>query len=154
MIKRGLKVAAIAGMGLCPHGIRADPVAEPTGGVTITVDIWGLRNTHGLIRACLTTKATTFPECDKDPQALSLSVPAHNGPVLVFRHVPPGNYAVSLFHDENSNGRLDKLMGIPTEGFGFSHDAPVHFGPPKFDAAKVAVAGTDLTLKIKVSYIL
>lgn len=123
-------------------------------GVTVTVAVSGLRNTKGLIRACLTTKPATFPECDKDPQSLRLSVPAQNGPVLVFRHVAPGSYAVSLFHDENGNGRLDKTMGIPSEGYGFSRDAPVHFGPPKFDAAKVSIGSSDMTLAIKLRYIL
>jgi uncharacterized protein (DUF2141 family) len=150
MIKRIILLAAAA----YPVASPAEPVTEPAGGVTVTVDIAGLRNTQGLIRACLTAKAATFPECDKDPQSLRLTVPARNGPVLVFRHVMPGTYGVSLFHDQNGNGRLDKSLGIPNEGYGFSRDAPVQFGPPKFDAAKVAVAGTDLVLKIRVRYIL
>jgi uncharacterized protein (DUF2141 family) len=137
---------------LMPAVVHADPA--PAGGVTVTVSLSGLRNTHGLIRACLTTKPDTFPECDKDPQSLRASVPAQNGPVLVFRHVMPGTYAVSLFHDANANGRLDKTMGIPNEGYGFSRDAPVQFGPPKFDAAKVVVGNADMTLPIKLRYIL
>ena len=72
----------------------------------------------------------------------------------MFRHVVPGTYAVSLFHDENANGRLDKTMGIPSEGYGFSRDAAIRFGPPKFDAAKVTVAAADVILPIKVRYIL
>lgn len=128
--------------------------APGDGGASVTVAVSGLRNTKGLIRACLTTLPAAFPECDKDPQSLRLSVPAKNGPVLVFRHVAPGSYAVSLFHDENGNGRLDKTMGIPSEGYGFSRDAPVHFGPPKFDAAKVSIGSSDMTLAIKLRYIL
>ncbi len=139
-----------AGLLLVPQTLLAD---EPEG-ATVTVDISGLRNTRGLIRACLTTRAATFPDCEKDPQCQRLSVPAHNGPVLVFRHVLPGTYAVSLFHDQNSNGRLDKMMGIPSEGYGFSRDAPIEFGPPRFAAAQVQVGNTALTLNIKVRYIL
>jgi uncharacterized protein (DUF2141 family) len=144
----------VAGLALAPQAGLADPTPFTTGGATVTVDVSALRNTKGMLRACLTTKAATFPECDKDPQSLRLSVPAGNGPVLVFRHVPAGIYAVSLFHDENGNNRLDTRMGIPSEGYGFSRDAAVKFGPPKFDAAKVTVAGTDITLKIQVRYIL
>ena len=153
MRTRWRHLTVVAGL-LLPQVAAADPADDHGGGVTVTVDISGLRNTKGLIRACLTARAETFPECEKDPQSLGLSVPAHNGPVLVFRHVMPGTYAVSLFHDENGNGRLDKTMGIPSEGYGFSRDAPVRFGPPKFDAAKFAVSGNDVTLKIQVRYIL
>ena len=140
-----------AGLLLMPPAVLADPMPD---GVTVTIDIVGLRSTKGQILACLTARADTFPECEKDPHAFRQTVPAHNGPVLLFRHVPPGNYAVSLFHDENSNGRLDKTFGIPREGYGFSRDAPVKMAPPKFVAAQFAVGGTDVTQKITVRYIL
>jgi uncharacterized protein (DUF2141 family) len=33
--------------------------------------------------------------------------------------VTPGDYAISVFHDENSNGKLDRnFMGMPKEGVG------------------------------------
>jgi uncharacterized protein (DUF2141 family) len=129
-------------------------LADPADGVTVTVAVAGLRNTTGLIRACLTANPATFPDCDKDPHALRATVPAHNGPVVMFHHVAPGGYAVSLFHDENANGRLDKTMGIPSEGYGFSRDAPVRFGPPHFAAARVEIGTADVTLPVKVRYIL
>lgn len=129
-------------------------IAKAEDDATVTVAIAGLRNTKGNILACLTTQAATFPDCEKDPQSLRLTVPARNGPALVFRHVAPGVYAVSLFHDENANGRLDKTMGIPSEGYGFSRDAAIRFGPPKFDAAKVPVGAANVVLPIKVRYIL
>lgn len=144
----------VTGLILAPQTLLASPTVDPLGGSTVTVDIAALRNTRGLIRACLTTRAATFPECDKDPQSLRMTVPAQDGPVLVFRHVPPGIYAVSLFHDENANGRLDKTMGIPNEGYGFSRDAPIRWGPPSFSTAQVAVGAADVTLKITVRYIL
>jgi uncharacterized protein (DUF2141 family) len=152
MIARRVLAAALMMM---PQGLLlAEPVVEKVGGVTVTVEIVGLRDTKGMLRACLTTSAATFPDCNKDPQSLRLSVPAADGPVVVFRHVAPGTYAVSLFHDENANNRMDTRMGVPVEGYGFSRDAAVMFGPPKFDAAKFAVAGNDLTLPILVRYIL
>jgi len=146
-----MRLMIAAAMLLAPQTLMADPAD----GVTVTVNVVALRNTRGNILACLTAKADTFPECEKDPQSLRLTVPARNGPVLVFRHVQPGNYAVSLFHDENGNGRLDKSMGfIPREGYGFSRDAPVKMAPPKFAAAQFAVGNADQIQKITVRYIL
>lgn len=130
------------------------PALADGDGAGVTVVISGLRNTKGVIQACLTARAATFPECDKDPAALRLTVPAANGPVLVFRHVQPGTYAVSLFHDQNANGRLDKTFGIPKEGYGFSRNAPVRFGPPSFADARFAVASADVTMPITVRYLL
>lgn len=47
-----------------------------------------------------------------------------------------GKYAVSLFLDENSNGKLDKnIFGYPKEAFGFSNNASGKFGPPTFNNA-------------------
>jgi len=64
-----------------------------------------------------------------EPQAGTASV--------VFSDLPVGEYAIKLFYDVNANGKLDtNLLGIPSEPFGFSNDAPVSFGPAKWDAAK------------------
>lgn len=119
----------------------APAVPAPPGGATVVVAIEGLRSARGRVLACLTTDARTFPDCDKDPAAHKLSVAAAPGEVIEFRGVAPGRYAISLFHDENGNGRLDKLMMIPREGYGFSRDAPVRFGPPRFTAAAFEVPG-------------
>ena len=45
-------------------------------------------------------------------------------------------------------------MMMPREGFGFSRDAPLQFGPPKFAAASFAVGNTQVRTSIKVRYIL
>jgi len=53
----------------------------------------------------------------------------------------PGVYGVKLFQDINGDGRMDaNPFGIPTEPFAFSNDAPVRFGPPKWQAAQFTVA--------------
>ena len=39
-------------------------------------------------------------------------------------NLKPGRYAVAVYHDENSNRKLDRAFtGIPTEEYGFSNDA-------------------------------
>ena len=45
---------------------------------------------------------------------------------LVFDGLAPGKYAIRLMHDENGNGKLDSnLVGMPTEGYGFSNNPRV-----------------------------
>lgn len=62
--------------------------------------------------------------------------------IVVIEGVKTGDYAISMFHDENDNEKLDKnFMGIPNEPYGFSNDAKGSFGPPSFEKAKVKVDG-------------
>lgn len=54
--------------------------------------------------------------------------------------VMPGTYAVSIFQDENDNNKLDTgAYGIPTEKMGFSNNAKMQYGPPKFSDCKFSI---------------
>lgn len=65
--------------------------------------------------------------------------------VFVFSELPYGAYAMSIFHDENDNGKLDSnFMGIPSEPYGFSNNARGTFGPPKFEDCLVKVQGSTI----------
>jgi UDP:flavonoid glycosyltransferase YjiC (YdhE family)/uncharacterized protein (DUF2141 family) len=61
----------------------------------------------------------------------------------VFVSVAPDVYAISAFHDENDNEKLDtNFIGIPTESWCTSRDAKAYFGPPSFDDAKFRYTGS------------
>lgn len=52
---------------------------------------------------------------------------------ITFEGLEEGIYAVSIFQDENDNGKLDtNFIGIPSEPYAFSNDAKGMFGPPDF----------------------
>lgn len=56
---------------------------------------------------------------------------------IVFENIAAGEYAVSLFHDENGNNQLDTgVYDIPTEKTGFSNNAKGKTEPPTFNACK------------------
>jgi uncharacterized protein (DUF2141 family) len=60
-----------------------------------------------------------------------------------------GSYALSFFHDANSNGKLDmKSYGPPAEGYGFSNNAHGFMGPPKFKDQLFDI-NSDLTITLK-----
>lgn len=100
-----------------------------------------LRSSRGVVRACLTSDPGDFPKCRRSDTAYSMVVPAGDTVRLSFAGVKPGRYAIALLHDENNNNKADRaLMMMPTEGFGFSRDARVSMGPPKFDAAAFDIA--------------
>lgn len=120
---------------------------------TLEVEVDGLRGREGIIRACLMSDKTVFPNCGSDPKAIKQNVEART-PHLLFTGFAPGTYALVLFHDGNANGKLDTVLGIPREGFGFSRNPTVRFGAPRFD--KVAIElGPGLTrIRVRLQYVL
>lgn len=108
-------------------------------GAEVEIQVQGLRNANGLVRLCLTRNPAHFPECNGDSAAVKATVPARQAGSLRLR-MPPGVYALAVIHDENSNGRLDKFMAIPREGFGFSRNPRIRMGPPRFDEVRFQVA--------------
>jgi len=125
--------------------------AAPGGEVRASVS--GLRSAKGQVVACLTARPADFPSCEHDPAARSVTVPAAGVTEIAFGPVQPGRYAIALFHDENRNGRLDKRLMLPREGFGFSRDAPVRMGPPSFASAAFEVGSGDERQAIRMRYI-
>lgn len=64
----------------------------------------------------------------------------------------PGEYAVSIHHDENNNDEIDTTWyGKPVEGFGVSNNPKTSFGPPDYDDSKVIISNPQI-LKIKMKY--
>ncbi len=81
------------------------------------------------------------------------SVPA-NVSSIRFTGIRPGQYALSVLHDENRNGKLDTLVGIPREGFGFSRSPKVLFGPPRFDQVRFGIAEGFSRQTVRMQYLL
>jgi uncharacterized protein (DUF2141 family) len=120
----------------------------------IRVEIVGLRNDKGQALCALFSSADDFPKKADKAVARTTAVISNRHAVCDFPGVAPGTYAISVIHDENSNGKLDtNFIGIPREGVGASNDAKGHFGPPKFDAAAFHFPGGRLDLKITINYL-
>lgn len=68
--------------------------------------------------------------------------------LIVISDLPAGSYALSVIHDENNNKKLDTMLGIPKEGFGFSNNPRIYFGPPDFEDAMINLE-SDLAIKVR-----
>jgi uncharacterized protein (DUF2141 family) len=123
-----------------------------TGTGIIRVTVGNLRNTQGLVGVALFDTKQGFP--DKTEKAIEgHSVPAGDHCVVEFANVPFGTYAVSVLHDENSNGRMDKnFIGIPREGFGTSNNPKIRRGPPSFAESSFSLENNELAMKIDMNY--
>ena len=112
----------------------------------ISVSISGLKNNNGYVMIGLYNKKDAF--LNKTFKGNSVVITDKKA-TLVFNDIPNGEYAVSFFHDANSNGKMDtNFVGIPKESYGASNNAKGFFGPPKYDDAKFLVA-TDKVITIK-----
>ncbi len=103
---------------------------------TIKVTVRGCESNTGLIMVGLYNSEQAFPTVEKHFRGQTANA-VGNEIQIVFAALPAGEYAVAAFHDENSNGKLEKdLMGRPQEAYGCSNGAKGIFGPPSFKDAK------------------
>ncbi len=123
-------------------------------GADVEIQLQGLRNANGLVRLCLTRNPAHFPQCDGDPAAVKHSAPARNAASIRLRGIAPGVYALAVIHDENGNGRLDKFMAIPREGFGFSRNPRIRMGPPRFDEVRFPIPAAGARQMVQMKYLL
>jgi uncharacterized protein (DUF2141 family) len=132
----------------------AEEKTPPSQDGLIRVEISRLLNDKGQVLCALFSSPSDFPKKMDKAIAHATSVIANGRAACEFTAVAPGTYAVSVIHDENSNGKLDtNFLGIPREGVGASNNPKGHFGPPKFDAAAFRFSGEHLVLKITITYL-
>jgi len=116
----------------------------------LAIEIEGFEPGKGQVRVALFDAAAEFPA--KPTQGQRAKADGAKT-VVVFRDLPAGRYAVSAYHDENANEKLDRgMFGIPKERTGFSQDARGGpGGPPEFrDAAfDLPADGTRVVLRLR-----
>jgi uncharacterized protein (DUF2141 family) len=130
-------MAAAACLPLAAHAAKLtlviDPVADATGTIQIAV-------------------YDSEPNFRKQT-VRALRLPATTGTMNVdITDLPPGDYAVLIFHDRNGNDKLDtNVMGIPKEPWGASLGDKRVFGGPGWADARFALPDSGSSLRIKLS---
>ena len=118
---------------------------------TLTVEISEIQGREGAISVGLYTSAESFPETEKSFNGRIMKVTGEKA-VATFEDIPAGTYAIAVFHDINSNSKLDtNFLGIPKEGYAFSNNVSGTFGPPDFEDASFKLDGGK-TVEIKMGY--
>lgn len=132
--------------------VGAGPVDQPPS-QSLTMTVAGLRSTRGRILVCLTRSPDHFPDCSGDATSRHFSLAATGEP-MALGLTEPGDYAISIIHDENGNGRLDTFAGIPREGVGFSRNPVLRFGAPRFESARFSIGAAPVRQDIRIKYFL
>jgi len=152
-IRRSARLSAVVAVLLCAFLPSVNAQTKSTG--TLTVHVSGARNTKGKIGVTLFQEAQGFPDdtskglrqqaVDIDPNAMSAEV--------IFKDLPQGAFAVSVLHDENGNGKMDKnFVGIPKEGYGASNNPKKKRRAPTFEEAKFSLNSAEQTIEITLIY--
>jgi uncharacterized protein (DUF2141 family) len=128
--------------------------------IKIRVKIQGLKDESGQICFALFNNEKGFPNSTESvilSQCMSAKGIENTGFVLESVPHSADGYALSLFHDQNSNGKLDtkKIIGIeiPAEGFAMSNNPPVKMSAPKWKDCRFEAINGNKDLDIKFKYL-
>lgn len=149
-MKRLLLIAAVTSsmFGVCTeaNGIISN---------RLTINVQGLKAAKGKVCYSLFSSSTGFPASASNAIRAEC-IPANSArSAIAFGDLSSGTYAVAVFHDINSDGKLNTNgFGIPTEGFGFSQNPAIISGPPKFRDAAIFVAGQGNAIDIQLKHVL
>jgi uncharacterized protein (DUF2141 family) len=135
-------------LGLLGSLVSFASVAEET--TVLNLELTGLQDASGDLYIAVYNSKETWLGDDVVMGAKVVIAEALDGEVV--RHqfqLPPGEYALSIFHDENDNGKLDtNFIGIPKEPVALSNNARPKFGPPKYKDAVFELGAEPLVQNI------
>ena len=126
--------------------------ASTASATDLAVHIENLRNPDGYVRVALHQRVDGVDFPDEAGAVAGTFRQAVAGSMrFVFTDLPPGDYAVAAFHDQNGDGELGTtILGIPVEPYGFSNDARGFMGPASFANAAITISADDAALSIDI----
>ncbi|WP_420381171.1 DUF2141 domain-containing protein [Novosphingobium sp.] len=153
-VPAGFGAVALASGLIATPALAAPPCLGPQSNVWVYISVDGVRNAMGQI-------ATTVYADDPDKFLVK------NGSLYVVRTPAVANvtrycvflpstgvYAIAVYHDEDNSGTINRggVLGIPTEGFGFSNNPPTLASLPVFRTVRLAVPKANLATTIHLKY--
>lgn len=142
------------GTSIAPMQVEGQELGRQLGHVSVLVT--GVEGAEGVVRCALFNSPQGFPLGSDEATAFQrvFTEPGWGEAGCIFRDLPPGEYAIAVYHDRNENGILDtNLLGVPTEGVGASQNVIPRMGPPKFDENAFEVGlGASVWLTVRLRY--
>ena len=116
--------------------------------LTLTIEVASFENTKGVLRVCITDKKDDFLKSCTFSKTVVVKDEAVS---LKIENMEKGNYAVSVYHDENNNDILETtgLFGIPIEPYGFSNNPSMIFGPSFKKSVFRMTSDKNISIKLK-----
>ena len=117
----------------------------------LTVTVSNIKNTEGHLNLGLYNLDESFPNKGEEYRLYSFEI-NDTSESLVLEDLPPGEYALAMYHDENSDKKCNaNFIGIPKEGYGFSNNVRPKFSVPPFHKCKIDIE-KDTTIAIDLIY--
>ncbi len=102
--------------------------------LTVTVD--NINNIEGVIRLAVFKNDGNFLKKGMAYKRYVIKVNSKRETVVI-GDLPPGTYAISLYHDKNSDGNLNlNALGLPKEPYAFSNNFRPKLAAPQFSDCK------------------
>lgn len=131
--------AAVLGASLIWAPITAAALADDTGTASLTLTVSGLSPQTGAVMIGVFAGETAW-DAGEAAAGRRIEVTGETLTVTI-DGLAPGAYGLKLYHDVDGDGRMNtNLMGIPTEPVVFSNNAPMRFGPARWDDANFDLA--------------
>lgn len=110
---------------------------------SFTLQVHGFNKVEGELRVAMFDSKEAYT---KEP-VLAVVLPVEGDEVeWNVPDLPYGEYAIAVYHDKNTNGKLDtNFLGIPKEDYGFSNNARGKFGPASWEDAKFSISKQSFT---------
>jgi len=123
-------------------------VSESTG--DLIVDISGFPSSDGFAMVALSNSEESYEGGETSVVAKAKARVIDQKAQVIFANLSYGSYGVSVYHDENTNGKMDSnLMGIPKEAYGFSNNAKGFFGKPSYKDVVLQLNSAEKRINIK-----
>ena len=105
----------------------------------INIVIPNLKVMKGKIQIGLYNTKESFPKIGKEYKTFRVKVEDATFNYTI-KNLPPGEYAIALYHDENSDGVCNSnFFGVPTESYGFSNNIKPFLSAPSFQETKFSL---------------
>jgi uncharacterized protein (DUF2141 family) len=125
---------------------------QPTDNPRLTIQISNIEKLKGEIKIGVFNKESHFLKEGAAIKNYSVKVDK-NTAVLTITDLPKGEYAISMYHDENMDKKMNtNFIGIPKESYGFSNNIRPRMSAPKYKDCKFSFSeNTTLNIKL-ISY--
>ncbi len=123
--------------------------AVPAHAATLNVEIDGVRAAGGRLHVSVQSRSEFMQQSGT---ARSLIDAPTAGTHRFTYEVPAGEYAISVWHDDNANGRFDSNeQHIPLDGWTMVNAAQIR-AEPTFDQVKTVVGDAPATVRLSMIY--
>ncbi len=107
--------------------------------VNLSITVENINSQKGSIEIGLFNTHERFLEKNQAYKRYSIKV-TKSSETINIKDLPVGDYAVSLYHDKNSDGECNRnFFGIPKEPYAFSNNFRPKFSAPKFEDCKFSL---------------